>query len=60
MVQFFSAIDFYNPPKGYSKLISHYSRKEIRLMRGFVATNFFRLFFLHPKLGTKEFESTRV
>jgi hypothetical protein len=60
MVLFMGSIDFSNRLVRNGKPVWHYLRKEIRLMRGFVATHFFRLFFLHPKLDAKEFKSTRV
>ena len=59
MTQIFSAIDRSIRPTHNGRLVCHYSRNEIRLMRDFLATDFFSLFFLHPKLNAKEFESIR-
>ena len=39
---------------------SHHSCTKIRLMRGFEASDFFRLFFSDSELGTKEFESFKI
>ena len=59
MTQIFSAIDRSIRPRHNRRLVWHYSRNEVRLMRAFLATDFSRLFFLHPKLSAKEFESIR-
>ena len=60
LVSSICANNFSNRPMHSRKQVLHHSRKEIRLMRGFVARDFFRLFFLVLKLDAKETESTKV
>ena len=60
MVSAIDAIDFSNRPTHEWRQLMHHPRIKIRLMRGFVTTNFFHLFFLVPELDAKEAESTDV
>ena len=60
MYWWFQCIDLSNRLLRDRETVWHYSRKEIRLMRGFAVTDFFGLFFLVPKLDAREFESTNV
>ena len=49
MYQLSGAIDLSNRTVHGEKQVWHHSRGEIRLMRGFVTSDFFPVFFLVPK-----------